>query len=149
MSSTLPRAPNPARFMGREMCRERPLIVPMNLREWASVEATRSVTAVSFGAFVPVGKNGSGARHVNCLVTPVRVFPLGSFAFFCVRTGRVASSLNCTLEQPAKVTGRGFCCLRSQANSELLLRLNDLSLSRFMGSHNGQVIGSTGLGNPA
>src|SRR5205814_8710247 len=90
--------PQPARFMEREDCRRRPLIVPMNLRASPSVEATRSMAAVSFGAFVPVGKIGSGALHVNCLVKPVRVFPLGSFAFFCLRARCVASSLNSKTE---------------------------------------------------
>ena len=77
--------------MGRG-CPRRPLIVPMNLGVSPSAEVTRSMAAVGFGAFVPVGKIGSGVRHVNCLATPARVFPLGSFAFFCVRSGRVAST---------------------------------------------------------
>ena len=90
--------------MEREDCRRRPLIVPMNLTESATVEATRSMAAVDSGAFVPVGEIGSGALHVNCLVKPVRVFPLGSFAFFCLRARRVASSLDV---RPAKIARSG------------------------------------------
>ena len=119
--------------MEREDFRRRTLIVPMNLRESATVEATRSMAAVSFGAFVPVGKIGSGALHVNCLVKPVRVFPLGSFAFFCLRARRVASSLNL---QPAKIAQPGerrIFCLRFQRGRNPCSNLKDLRQSRFMG----------------
>jgi len=65
--------------------------------------------------------------HVNCLVTPARVFPLGSFAFFCVRTGRVASSLNSKPEQPLRPAGKGLCCLLGKANFLACLHLQRLA----------------------
>ena len=70
-------------FMEREDCRRRPLIGPMNLRASPSVEAMRSMAAVSFGAFVPVGKIGSGALHVNCLATPMRCSRWEALLSFC------------------------------------------------------------------
>jgi len=121
------------RFLERGMCRRQTLIVPMNLRDSPSAEVTRSMAVVGFGAFVPVGEIGSGARHFNCLVTPARVFPLGSFAFFCVRSGRVASALNSKLESPPSPVGRGLCCRRWRANSERAFISNDFRLTRFMG----------------
>jgi len=127
------------RFMERGDCRRRPLIVPMNLGESALVEATRSVAARSFGAFVPVGETGSGALHVNCLVTPVRVFPLGSFAFFCLRAGRVASSLNFRIERPPDTSGRGLCCLDRVSGFEEALIPNGLRRRRFMGSKDARL----------
>ena len=120
--------------MGRGKCRVRCLIVPMNLAESASVEATRSMAALCSGAFVPVGETGSGTLHVNCLVTPARVFPLGSFAFFCVRSGRVASALNLKRERPSRATGRGLCRLGRRADSKRALIINDFRHTRFMGS---------------
>jgi len=120
--------------MGMKNFRGRPLIVPMNLGVSPSAEVTRSMAAVGFGAFVPVGKIGSGVRHVNCLATPARVFPLGSFAFFCVRSGRVASALNLKRERPSRATGRGLCRLGRRADSKRALIINDFRHTRFMGS---------------
>jgi hypothetical protein len=105
----------------------------MNLIESATVEATRSIAAVSFGAFVPVGEIGSGALHVNCLVRPVRVFPLGSFAFFCLRARRVASSLNLQSAKIARPGENGFFCLRFQRGRKPCLNLKHLWQSWFMG----------------
>src|SRR5437879_1462960 len=119
--------------MEREDCRRLPLIVPMNLRASPSVEATRSMAGVSFGAFVPVGKIGSGALHVNCLATPMRCSRWEALLSFCLRARRVASSLNSKIEKPPCRSGRGLCCLGRRANSGLNFICNDLPIPRFMG----------------
>ena len=126
-------------LMESEDLRRQTLIVPMNLIESATVEATRSVAAVSFGAFVPVGEIGSGAQHVNCLVRPARVFPLGSFAFFCLRPRHVASSLNLQSAKIAQPGESGIFCLRFQRGRNPCLNLKHLRQPWFMGSSTSKI----------
>src|SRR5260221_277476 len=93
------------RFMESEDFRRQKLIVPMNLRDSDSSAAACSVAARDSGAFVPVGKIGSDTRQYDCLVTPVRVFPLGRFAFSVWCVGRVGGGPKLVSKAPSARLG--------------------------------------------
>ena len=125
--------------MESEDFRRQKLIVPMNLRDSDSSAAACSVAARDSGAFVPVGKIGSDTRQYDCLVTPVRVFPLGRFAFSVWCVGRVGGGPKLVSKAPSARLGEGVVSFASDTPHQPICK-NPSVFSvfpnvRFMGSH--------------
>jgi len=123
--------------MESEDFRRQKLIVPMNLRDSDSSAAACSVAARDSGAFVPVGEIGSDTRQYDCLVTPVRVFPLGRFAFSVWCVGRVGGGPKLVSKTPSARLGEGVVSFASDTPHQPICKNpNVFSVfrnARFMG----------------